>query len=1091
METVNRISYNQNYETPNKNLKNQISFENVYEKYKSEFIDNCEEIIIQKEQDFLKTFFSKMKLILKEYYGESIFESNKNLPSIINKCEQYFYKEIYKPMYNLCINSWKKYINYFQKKNTKKDYIYLSNFRNHCYYDQKPIHVCKGRFITVTDINTNKILYVICSNCKMCYYESSILMYCINCKKEYYSSIISIVDKVLPPATWEKYHCNAMINEQMSCIKCGDKFWIKNSKLFCKKCKFLISPLDVFWTCIICHKEFKSYAKVYNPLEYKIIKLAIRNARLNKKITKPKEVPCGCFNKNEIDDITFYHKLYGKCNGVLYYGTISGKGIVVCSLCKSMGSLNKFNWYCPKCGKNFITKQVKIYTFEENNNSFINDNNNINNNSKNSTVVSNRKYESLNNITNTNSNTNNSLVNNASPNISKKNSNNLNYNDYNKNTNNSRNSEITNLRAFNNKKEENGIFQLHEKLIGNNNLDYPGNKRRNLSISLMNKQFSKSRVNLKSSNNTTNYENTIDNEDFDDDYMDKRDNIIKHPNRRVGHLSINKNNLLNKSLQSWRSNYENNENIKLSKESNSKNKKSNKYSNNYKNFQIFIPKRTINLFPSKKENQSNNVSRKASSNDRYCDFNNNLNSINDNNNNTNNDNYYDFNFDNPNNNNKGFNRFRLNFNSPSSERKNLQIKFNEQETEHREKIRELSKKKNLEIESPIVNLNEKYSSKLSPYSNYNEKTEFEKEFFKTDINLNHISQLKTSLSNNRYSQNEKLTNSFLSKSPNNEKKKLINNFNLSTEQINEENSNNNNLIKSEILIFKKKSEENLENEELQSFDFNDYSIITQLGQGTFGKIYLVQNSEGEIYSMKKIILTEELDLLDIIKEYNLCHKLRHSNIVKILGLYHSKLDSTTFVIYILMELGLLDWEKEINNKIEKKTKYSEEDLINIIKQLVKALSFLQKKNVSHRDIKPHNVLVFKDQIYKIADFGEAKQISKINQNQQINTLRGTELYMSPLLYNGLRTNQIDIKHNLFKSDVYSLGLSILYAATLNIDNIYEIRKFIDMDDVRKFIVEVFNGNFSQKFVDLIERMLEINEKFRPDFIELEDIVSDL
>ena len=104
METVNRISYNQNYETPNKNLKNQISFENVYEKYKSEFIDNCEEIIIQKEQDFLKTFFSKMKLILKEYCGESIFESNKNLPSIINKCKQYFYKEIYKTMYNLYIN---------------------------------------------------------------------------------------------------------------------------------------------------------------------------------------------------------------------------------------------------------------------------------------------------------------------------------------------------------------------------------------------------------------------------------------------------------------------------------------------------------------------------------------------------------------------------------------------------------------------------------------------------------------------------------------------------------------------------------------------------------------------------------------------------------------------------------------------------------------------------------------------------------------------------------------------------------------------------------------------------------------------------
>ena len=237
--------------------------------------------------------------------------------------------------------------------------------------------------------------------------------------------------------------------------------------------------------------------------------------------------------------------------------------------------------------------------------------------------------------------------------------------------------------------------------------------------------------------------------------------------------------------------------------------------------------------------------------------------------------------------------------------------------------------------------------------------------------------------------------------------------------------------------------------------------------------------------MKKIILSEELDLEDIIKEYKLCHKLKHNNIVKILGLCKTKLDSTTFIIYILMEVGLNDWEKEIKNNIEKKIKYSEEELINILKQLINALSFLQSKNVSHRDIKPHNVLIFKDKIYKIADFGEAKQISKINQNQQINTLRGTELYMSPLLFNGLRTNQIDIKHNLFKSDVYSLGLCILYACTLTNEYIYDIRKYVDMNDVRKFINKCIGRKYSKKFVELIENMLEINERNRPDFIELE------
>jgi len=99
--------------------------------------------------------------------------------------------------------------------------------------------------------------------------------------------------------------------------------------------------------------------------------------------------------------------------------------------------------------------------------------------------------------------------------------------------------------------------------------------------------------------------------------------------------------------------------------------------------------------------------------------------------------------------------------------------------------------------------------------------------------------------------------------------------------------------------------------------------------------------------------------------------------------------------------------------------------------------------------------------------------------------------MSPLLFNGLRTNQIDIKHNLFKSDVYSLGLCILYAATLNIDFIYEIRKYVDFDEVKKFIFDILNENYSQNFIQVVQKMLEINEKFRPDFIELEDIVNNM
>ena len=281
-----------------------------------------------------------------------------------------------------------------------------------------------------------------------------------------------------------------------------------------------------------------------------------------------------------------------------------------------------------------------------------------------------------------------------------------------------------------------------------------------------------------------------------------------------------------------------------------------------------------------------------------------------------------------------------------------------------------------------------------------------------------------------------------------------------------------------------------DNDELKIFNFEEYKIITQLGQGSFGKIYLVQNSNNELFTMKKLVYSEELDVQAVIKEYKMCYKLKHPNVVKILGIYSKKLDKTTYVVYVLMEVGMTDWEKEIKKHIEKNIYYTENELIHIIKQLSAVFSFLQKSNISHRDIKPQNILVFKNNIYKIADFGEAKQIDNLTINLISNSLRGTELYMSPLLFNGLRNGQIDIKHNVFKSDVYSFGLCILFASSLQMISIYDIRKIIDMNDVNKYLEKILGNKYSKKFVELLGTMLEIHEKNRPDFIMLEDILKD-
>ena len=65
-----------------------------------------------------------------------------------------------------------------------------------------------------------------------------------------------------------------------------------------------------------------------------------------------------------------------------------------------------------------------------------------------------------------------------------------------------------------------------------------------------------------------------------------------------------------------------------------------------------------------------------------------------------------------------------------------------------------------------------------------------------------------------------------------------------------------------------------------------------------------------------------------------------------------------------MELAITDWEKEILNMQKARTYYTEQKLMKILSSLVKTFSQLQKNNVSHRDIKPQNILIFENDIYR-------------------------------------------------------------------------------------------------------------------------------
>lgn len=120
------------------------------------------------------------------------------------------------------------------------------------------------------------------------------------------------------------------------------------------------------------------------------------------------------------------------------------------------------------------------------------------------------------------------------------------------------------------------------------------------------------------------------------------------------------------------------------------------------------------------------------------------------------------------------------------------------------------------------------------------------------------------------------------------------------------------------------------------------------------------------------------------------------------------------IYYIVMEVLEGDTLSDI---IRREGHLSEMRAIDIAKQIAQALSSAHKKNIIHRDVKPHNILMSEDGTAKIADFGIAKAVNSGTIVNNTSTVMGSVHYLSP---EQARGGYVDAR-----SDIYSLGI-VLY-----------------------------------------------------------------
>ena len=307
----------------------------------------------------------------------------------------------------------------------------------------------------------------------------------------------------------------------------------------------------------------------------------------------------------------------------------------------------------------------------------------------------------------------------------------------------------------------------------------------------------------------------------------------------------------------------------------------------------------------------------------------------------------------------------------------------------------------------------------------------------------------------------------------------LNNYrnNFSSNNIfNKMNNNLTNKIKNEIQIEPDKNSK-----------LSDFTCIKKIGKGSEGIIYCVKwKRNNKNYAIKKCQ----------IKSVEVCKRKKHENlliknfieknkcdgILKIYASLCTKNDIGNLIFYEILELADKDWEKEIIERKANNLYYNEIKLIDILRNLIKVFSLLQSNHITHRDIKPQNIMILNGNL-KICDFGNIRILK--GEGNIIQRVRGSELFMSPILFKGYKANIPSVKHNTYKSDVFSLGMCMFFASTLSYEGPCIIREIYNMDIIKKVLNKYLSERYTQNFINIIYIMLQIEENKRPDFNKLE------
>uniref|UniRef100_A0A8C7EBS3 non-specific serine/threonine protein kinase n=1 Tax=Nothoprocta perdicaria TaxID=30464 RepID=A0A8C7EBS3_NOTPE len=246
---------------------------------------------------------------------------------------------------------------------------------------------------------------------------------------------------------------------------------------------------------------------------------------------------------------------------------------------------------------------------------------------------------------------------------------------------------------------------------------------------------------------------------------------------------------------------------------------------------------------------------------------------------------------------------------------------------------------------------------------------------------------------------------------------------------------------------------------------DDYEIIKEIGEGSFGKVFLAKEKvNNEQCVIKEISLTKvKQQNLSSQKEVILLAKMKHANIVT----FYASLQEKN-KLYIVMEYcdgG--DLRKRIN--MQHGVLFDEDQILSWFVQIALGLKYIHDRKILHRDVKAQNIFLSKKgKVAKLGDFGVARELN--NTLELACSCVGTPYYLSPEICENRPYNN--------KTDIWSLGC-VLY-------ELCALKHPFEGNSLHQLVLKICGGhfqpvspNYSYDLKILISQLFKISPRDRP------------